>query len=65
MEQDEPEDAVGEPVDPSEIDEGLDDGTAPREGLGAIGQLAVAVLFVAVLVLVFMGGSAVLRRVFG
>jgi hypothetical protein len=57
--------SAAEPVDPGEIDEGLDDGPAPREGLGAIGQLAAAVLVVAVLVLVFMGGSAVLRRVFG
>ena len=62
--QDEPEDAVGEPVDPGGIDEGLDD-APPREGLGAIGQLAAALLVVAILVLVFMGGSAVLRRVFG
>jgi hypothetical protein len=64
MEEDEIEDALGEPVDPSEIDEDLDDGPAARGGLGAVGQLAAAVLVVVVLVLIFMGGSAVFRRVF-
>ena len=48
-----------------EIDETLDDGPAVREGLGALGQLAVAVLVVALLVAILIGTSAALRRMLG
>lgn len=41
------------------------DDAPPPAGLGAIGQLAVAILTVAALVLVFMGGSLVFGRLFG
>ncbi len=42
-----------------------DDAPMPAHGLGVVGQLAAAVIMVAILVLALMGGSAVLRRVFG
>ena len=48
-----------------EFDEGIDDEPVAPEGLGALGQLAVAVVVVAVLVVAFIFGSAVLRRLFG
>ena len=48
-----------------EIDETLDDGPAVPEGLGALGQLAVAVLVVALLVAMLIGTSAALRRMLG
>jgi hypothetical protein len=48
-----------------EFDEGIDDEPVAPEGLGALGQLAVAVVVVAVLVAAFIGGSALLRRIFG
>jgi hypothetical protein len=56
---------ANEPTDPFEVDEDIDSGPIAPEGLGALGQLAAAVLLVAVLILLFFGSSAVLRRVFG
>jgi hypothetical protein len=41
------------------------DAPPPASILGAIGQLALAVLLVGVLIAVFIGGSALLRRIFG
>ena len=55
----------GEPGDLVEVDEDADDEPAGPEGLGALGQLAVAVLVVGVLIAAFIGGSALLRRIFG
>ena len=57
------DDAPG-PVDP-ELDPGLDDEPALPEGLGALGQLATAVIVVALLLAALIFGSAFLRRVFG
>jgi hypothetical protein len=56
---------VDELADPLEVEEDVEAEDAPRAGLGALGQLATAVLVVAVLILVFMGSSAVVRRLFG
>jgi hypothetical protein len=42
-----------------------DDAPLPAHGLGAISQLAVAVFVVVLLIAAFIGGSAVLRRIFG
>jgi hypothetical protein len=42
-----------------------DDVPMPADGLGAIGQLAVGVLVVVVLIAAFIGTSAALRRIFG
>ena len=61
--EDGPED-VDELADPLEVEEDVEE-DAPRAGLGALGQLATAVLVVAVLILVFMASSAVVRRIFG
>jgi hypothetical protein len=47
-----------------EVDETGGDPISP-EGLGAIGQLAMAVIVVAILVAAFIFGSAFLRRLFG
>jgi hypothetical protein len=54
-----------EPNDPLEVEEDIDSEPIGPEGLGALGQLASAVVVVAVLILLFFGSSAVLRRVFG
>jgi hypothetical protein len=48
-----------------EPDEGLENEPIAPGGLGAIGQLAAAVVVVALLLAVFMGGSAFLRRLIG
>jgi hypothetical protein len=48
-----------------QIDDAIDDEAAAPDGLGAIGQLAAAVVVVAVLLAAFIFGSAVLRRVLG
>lgn len=61
MEED--QDSAGEPNEP-EINEPSDEPISP-EGLGAIGQLAAAVIVVALLLAAFIGGSAFLRRLFG
>ena len=42
-----------------------DDAPMPAPGLGAIGQLAVGVLVVVLLVAAFIGASAALRRILG
>jgi hypothetical protein len=42
-----------------------DDTPLPASGLGAIGQLAVAVVVVVLLLAVFIGTSAALRRILG
>jgi hypothetical protein len=55
---------VPEPGELPEVGED-DDAPMPAHGLGAIGQLAVAVLVVALLLAVFIGTSAALRRMFG
>jgi len=65
MEREEHEKDIGDPPGLPDVEETDEDAEAPDAGLGAIGQLATAVLVVAVLVFIFMGGSAVLRRVFG
>jgi hypothetical protein len=62
MEDHEPE--VGEPAELLTADE-ESEAPSPPSGLGAIGQLGVAVLVVALLITVFIGGSAVVRRIFG
>jgi hypothetical protein len=56
--------ATGEPAGLDEVDDD-NDAPAPPRGLGAIGQLAAALLVVTVLILAFIGSSAILRRVFG
>jgi hypothetical protein len=50
--------------DPEE-DDGLGNEPIAPEGLGALGQLAAAVIVVALLLAAFIGGSAFLRRIFG
>ena len=55
---------IPEPVELPAVDDDSDAPPSPSV-MGAIGQLAAAVLVVAVLILVFMGSSAILRRVFG
>jgi len=65
MEPEQHEKEIGEPAGLPDVEETDEDVEAPAAGLGALGQLAAAVVAVAILVLVFMGGSAVLRRVFG
>jgi hypothetical protein len=57
-----PREDIDDLVDAPDVDEEVD---APHAGLGAVGQLAVALVVVAVLIMVFIGASAVLRRVFG
>jgi hypothetical protein len=42
-----------------------DDAPMPAVGLGAVGQLAVAVVVVVLLVAVFIGTTAALRRILG
>jgi len=42
-----------------------DDAPMPADGLGAIGQLAVGVLVVVVLIDALIGASAALRRILG
>jgi hypothetical protein len=61
------EDPDAEVVEPSELpDVGEDDDAPmPAQGLGAIGQLAVGVLVVVLLIAAFIGTSAGLRRIFG
>jgi hypothetical protein len=54
----------GQPPDIDEIDGETDGPDLAGAGLGALGQLAAAVLAVAVLILAFIGGSVVLRRLF-
>jgi len=58
------DDGVPGPEDP-ELDPDLDDSPAFPEGLGALGQLATAVIVVAVLLAALIFGSAFLRRLFG
>ena len=48
-----------------EVDESIGSQPPVRSGLGALGQLAAAVLAVAALILLFIGGSVVLRWIFG
>ena len=60
----EEEDGVRGPGD-LELDESLHNEPVSPEGLGAIGQLATAVVVVAVLLAAFIFGSAFLRRLFG
>lgn len=55
---------IPDPGEPLAGDED-DDVPLPPTGLGALGQLAVAVLVVGVLIAAFIGGSAVLHRIFG
>jgi hypothetical protein len=61
------EDHEADVPEPVELPAGDEDGDAPSlvDGLGALGQLAVAVLVVGVLIAAFIGGSALLRRIFG
>jgi hypothetical protein len=60
------EDHDGEIQEAADILDGEeDDAPAPPTGLGALGQLAVAVLVVGLLIAGFIGGSAVLHRIFG
>ena len=63
----EPLDREDEPFDEGDpwVDDGDDDAPSFAEGLGALGQLAAAVIVVAILLAVFLGGSALLRRIFG
>ena len=63
MEVEKDEEETTEPTD-VEVEEDLEDEPAVREGLGALGQLGVAVLVVAALVALFIGVSALLRRLF-
>ena len=60
----EPDAEVRQPGELPDVGED-DDAPMPAHGLGAIGQLAVGVLVVALLIGVFIGTSAVLRRIFG
>ena len=55
----------GEAPDLLDVDAAADDEAPGPEGLGALGQLAVAVIVVGVLIVAFIGGSAILRRIFG
>jgi hypothetical protein len=55
---------AGEPVDLDVVDDDADASEQPTI-LDAIGQLGAAVLIVALLIGLFMGGSAVLRRLLG
>ena len=64
MEQEPREDDVDE-AGPPEVDEEADDPQAGGTVMGAVGQLAAAVLAVGVLILLFFGSSAILRRIFG
>ena len=60
----EPDGDAGEPVDPYDGDDDAD-APAPPTIFGAIGQLGAAILVVAVLIALFIGGSALLRRLLG
>lgn len=53
------------PFERDDADEDADGPPAPVSVLAAVGQIAAAVLVVFALILVFMGSSAVLRRIFG
>ena len=53
------------PFDLCEVDEAIGSRPPVRSGLGPIGELAAAVLVVAVLILVFMAGAVVVRWLFG
>ena len=55
----------GEPQGLLEADEDAPGAEAPPSIAGALGQLALAVLVVVILIVIFMGSSAVLRRIFG
>jgi hypothetical protein len=59
-----PDAEVREPGELRDVGED-DDAPMPAHGLGAIGQLAVGVLVVALLIAAFIGTSAALRRIFG
>ena len=61
---DEREEEAAGSVDPHDADEEPDI-PAPPTGLGALGQLAMAVIVVALLLAAFIFGSAFLRRLFG
>jgi len=61
------EDQDAESPYPAELPADDEDGDTPSPpaGLGALGQLAVAVLVVGLLIAAFIGGSAVFHRIFG
>jgi hypothetical protein len=61
------EDGEGELEDGAPLPAGddVDDAPAAAGGLGAVGQLVVAVIAVALLLAAFIGGSALLRRILG
>jgi len=63
MELEKDEEETREPTD-VEVEEDLEGEPTVREGLGALGQLGVAVLLVALLVALLIGASALLRRLF-
>ena len=64
MDREDGEDEGFDESDPWSDDAG-DRASSFAEGLGAVGQLVVAVIVVALLLAAFIGGSAVLRRIFG
>jgi hypothetical protein len=53
------------PFELCEIDEAIASRPPVRTGLGAIGQILAGVLVVAALILVFLGGSVLVRWIFG
>ena len=53
------------PFEGDDVDEDADSPRAEGSVMAAVGQIAAAVLVVFALILVFMGSSAVLRRIFG
>lgn len=55
---------IPEPVELPAVGED-DDAPLAAPGLGAIGQLAIAVSVVLLLIVVFIGASAAVRRIFG
>jgi len=60
----EPDAEAREPGELPDVGE-EDDVPLPAHGLGAIGQLAVGVLVVVLLIAALIGTSAALRRIFG
>ena len=65
MDLEDSEEEIDEGVDPCDVDDDTEGPHAAGTLLGAAGQLAAAVIVVAILVAVFIGASAVLRRLFG
>jgi len=53
------------PFDLCEVDEAIVSRPPVRAGVGALGQLVAAAIVVALLILAFMGGSVVVRWLFG